>query len=206
MIGIEDIEDVRIPEMERKNEKKFYLITSNHHKLKEFEIGLKRAGILVKQIKMKLVEPQANTLEEVAKFKARQAYEKIKKPVLVEDSGLFIHALNGFPGVYSSYVFKTIGNEGILKLMEGKENREATFKSVVALALGKNDIKLFVGECNGMISEKARGKAGFGFDPIFIPAGHDKTFAEDYEMKNKLSHRKQAIQKLVEFLKSHNLL
>ena len=189
-----------------RNRLHFNIATSNIHKVKEFSVALSSLNICVRKVALDLVEPQANTLEEVAKFKARQAYEKIKKPVLVEDSGLFIHALNGFPGVYSSYVFKTIGNEGILKLMEGKENREATFKSVVALALGKNDIKLFVGECNGMISEKARGKAGFGFDPIFIPAGHDKTFAEDYEMKNKLSHRKQAIQKLVEFLKSHNLL
>ena len=183
--------------------REIYFVTSNLHKTREFHIALEPAGIRIKQLSLNLIEPQASTLEEVARFKAQQAYEKIGKPVFVEDSGLFIYTLNGFPGVYSSYVFKTIGNEGILKLVEGKENREATFKSAVALALGKNDIKLFVGECNGTISEKARGEAGFGFDPIFIPAGHDKTFAEDYEMKNKLSHRKQAIQKLVEFLRNN---
>ncbi len=183
--------------------REIYLVTSNPHKTREFISALESLGINVKQVGIDLMEPQADTLEEIAEFKARQAYDKIGKPVLVEDSGLFIHALNGFPGMYSSYVFRTIGNEGILKLMENEKNRDAIFRSVVALALCKNDIKLFVGECKGTIAEKPKGKAGFGFDPIFVPEGHNKTFAEDYETKNRLSPRTLAIKQLVRFLQNY---
>lgn len=119
--------------------------------------------------------------------------------IFIEDSGLFVEALGGFPGVYSAYVSKTIGFNGVLRLMKGEENRKAYFKSIVCLKL-KGEIKIFRGEVEGRIAEKARGKGGFGYDPIFIPKGSEKTFAEAPEIKNIVSHRKSAIEDMRDFL------
>ncbi len=119
--------------------------------------------------------------------------------IFIEDSGLFVEALRGFPGVYSAYVSKTIGYKGILRLMKGEENRKAYFKSVVCLKL-KGEIKIFRGKVEGRIAEKARGRGGFGYDPIFIPEGSDKTFAEAPEIKNRASHRKRALEGMKDFL------
>ncbi|HIQ50166.1 MAG TPA: XTP/dITP diphosphatase [Nanoarchaeota archaeon] len=178
-----------------------YFCTGNKHKLKEYKAILEVAGIKVKKVSAKLIEIQANKLEDVAKEKVKTAYEKIKKPVFVEDAGLFIEALNGFPGVYSAYVFKTIGNQGILKLLNGIKNRKAIFKAVIAFVDENHKIHFFKGCCKGKIAYSIRGNFGFGFDPIFIPKGYNKTFAEDVELKNKISHRKRAIEKFVNFLK-----
>ncbi len=119
--------------------------------------------------------------------------------IFIEDSGLFVEALKGFPGVYSAYVFKTIGYSGILKLLAGVENRRAYFESVVGLKL-KGEVRIFRGRVDGVIAEKARGKGGFGYDPIFIPEGSEKTFAEAPEIKNRVSHRKRALEEMRKFL------
>ncbi|RLE72114.1 MAG: non-canonical purine NTP pyrophosphatase, RdgB/HAM1 family, partial [Thermoprotei archaeon] len=118
-------------------------------------------------------------------------------PFFVEDAGLFVEALNGFPGPYSSYIYKTIGCEGILKLLEGVDNRKAYFLSVVALrAPGLGDV-VFKGKVNGIIANEMRGEKGFGFDPIFIPDGCEKTFAEmNIEEKSRYSHRGKALRKM----------
>jgi XTP/dITP diphosphohydrolase len=130
-----------------------------------------------------------------------QMEEKIEEPFIKDDSGLFIDALKGFPGVYSSYVQKSIGNEGILRLMDGVENRAAYFRTVIGLFIPEKGISLFSGECRGSISSEIRGKQGFGYDPIFIPDGEDRTFAEmSLEEKNNISHRIRAIKGLVNFL------
>jgi len=122
--------------------------------------------------------------------------------VFVEDAGLFIDALNGFPGPYSSYVYRTIGVEGVLKLVEGK-SRGAAFVSVIALYHPGKGVRVFKGMCRGVIAQHPRGFSGFGFDPIFIPEGVGKTFAEMREdEKNKLSHRGEAARKLIEWLKN----
>jgi XTP/dITP diphosphohydrolase len=178
-----------------------YFCTSNKHKLKEYRDILKEIGIGVKRVSIKLTEIQADKLEDVAKEKVKSVFEKVRKPVFVEDAGLFIEALNGFPGVYSAYVMKTIGNEGILKLLKGIKNRNAVFKAVIGFADENGKIHLFRGECKGKISRSTRGSFGFGFDPIFIPEGYTKTFAEDMKLKNKVSHRRKAIEKFVRFLR-----
>ncbi len=115
---------------------------------------------------------------------------------MVEDSGLYIRALNGFPGPYSSYVYKTIGYFGILKLMEDVTDRGAHFKSVVAFYDG-NIYKIFIGTVYGEIINDARGYYGFGFDPIFKPEGSTrKTFAEmSLKEKCMYSHRAKSITK-----------
>ena len=178
---------------------KIYLCTGNRKKAEEYNRIAGRK--MFKWKRVRLEEPQEATLERVAVKKVEHAFSIVKKPVVVEDSGLFIKALRNFPGVYSSYVYSTIGVDGILKLLEGVKERSAYFKCVIALKLSEKERPvLFKGVCYGSIAEKARGSEGFGFDPIFIPRGYDKTFAEDIEMKNRVSHRYRAIKKLVENL------
>ncbi len=177
-----------------------YFCTTNRNKFLEYKEILSKFGVQIRMLKIKLIEIQAKNLEEVATFKANLAFKIVKKPVIVEDAGLFIKALNGFPGVYSSFVFKTIGNDGILKLMKNVKDRTAKFRAVIAFR-NKKGTFLFKGECKGRIAFKKRGKSGFGFDPIFIPYKSTQTFAENLELKNRISHRRKALEKFVKFLK-----
>ncbi len=173
-----------------------YFVTGNRHKFEEIKNVLKRD---IKMLSLPYPEIQADMLEEVAVYGIKYLKDKVDEDFFVEDSGLFIESLNGFPGVFSSYVFKTLGNEGILKLMEGKENRKAIFVSVIAYYDGK--IHIFRGECRGNISMEIRGNRGFGYDPIFIPENEMKTFGEmEMEKKNKFSHRGQSAKKFREYL------
>jgi len=124
----------------------------------------------------------------------------------VEDAGLFIDALNGFPGPYAAYAYKTIGNKGLLKLMENIENTKASFHSVIAYYSAELKAPTcFKGEALGeIIKEERRGRreSGFGFDPIFKPAKSNKTFAEMTTVeKNKYSHRAQALRRFAEWYK-----
>jgi len=172
--------------------------TSNGGKLAEVRTLLAPLGYTVAWKKGVLLEPQAETLEEVARAKLAQVPPG-KDRVLVEDSGLFIPRLGGFPGVYSSYVLGTLGLEGILRLVEGG-SREAEFRAVVALREGR-ETHLFTGRVRGHIAPAPRGKGGFGYDPIFLPEGKDRTTAEmTAAEKNALSHRGRALRKLVHHL------
>jgi len=116
--------------------KKINFITSNEGKIKALENSFKLCGVnvLINALNLGIVEPQFDTVQEVSKFKALKAFKQIKEPVLVEDGGLFIPALNGFPGVYTKYVLKTISIDGILKLMQNCKNRTAKFISVATFA------------------------------------------------------------------------
>ena len=177
-----------------------YFVTDNRGKLREVENILKQFGIKVVQASVRKTEIQSNDLGEIALYAARRAFLQLRKPLFVEDAGLFIDSLNGFPGPYSSYVYKTIGVKGVLKLLEGVTNRRACFKSYVALILPPLE-KLFMGEVCGVISDEARGSGGFGFDPIFRPEGSAKTFAEmSLEEKNRYSHRAKAVRAMGEWL------
>ncbi len=173
--------------------------TSNKHKVSEAnEVG-RAFNVRFTQLREPYPEIQADALREVAEDGARFVYSKVKKPVMVEDSGLFINSLKGFPGCYSAFVQKTLGNEGVLKLMAGVNERSAQFVSLVAYA-DSNGIRTFEGAVSGTIAYGSRGGGGFGFDPLFIPAGGEKTFAEDPAFKSRLSHRKISVQKFCEFL------
>ncbi|MFZ8908233.1 MAG: RdgB/HAM1 family non-canonical purine NTP pyrophosphatase [Nitrosopumilaceae archaeon] len=167
-----------------------FFASSNNHKFKEAKNILEEFGIHLGFFRCNLEEIQSDSLKEIAKHKATQAFEKLKKPVIVEDDGLFIDSLNGFPGPYSSYVFKTIGNKGILNLL--KQKRRANFVSIISYH-DKNLQKYFDSKANGTISKKIIGK-GWGYDPIFIPSNYKKTFAQ-LENKNKVSHRFKALKK-----------
>ena len=167
-----------------------FFVSSNHHKYQEAKKILESFGISIGFFKYELEEIQSHSLKKIASKKSKQAFQKCKKPIIVEDDGLFIDALVGFPGPYSSYVFKTIGNEGILHLLD--KNRSAEFVSIISFCDAKNS-KSFEATIKGKISKSQIGK-GWGYDPIFIPTNSQKTFAE-LPNKNKLSHRYLALKK-----------
>lgn len=167
-----------------------FFVSSNNHKYVEAKSILETFGIKLGFLKSELEEIQSNSLDEIALRKAKDAFSKFKKPVIIEDDGLFINSLSGFPGPYSSYVFKTIGNDGILNLL--KNNRKAKFVTIITYC-DKTNFQSFTAKLDGMISKFQQGK-GWGYDPIFIPKNSQKTFAEINE-KNKLSHRYKALKK-----------
>jgi len=176
---------------------KIYFVTTNDGKYEEIKKMLPEHDIIRKN--MTYPEIQADELEEVAKFGMEFLSKKLDGNIMLEDSGLFIQSLNGFPGVYSAYVFKSIGNDGILKLMKEVKDRRAYFKSVIAFYDG--EVRFFEGKCEGTISEIKKGENGFGYDPIFIPEGETKTFGEmEREKKNEHSHRGKAVLELKKFL------
>lgn len=173
-------------------------VTSNEGKFREAKEIAKLFSLEIEWLKMEYDEPQGTDLEEIALKSAKILSKEIREPFFIEDSGLFIEALNGFPGPYSSYVFKTIGNKGILKLMEGVRNRKAYFKAVVAFYDGK-DVRTFEGIVYGEIATEIRGEKGFGFDPIFLYG--NRTFAEMGEEKNLVSHRRRALESFFSWLR-----
>lgn len=171
--------------------------TNNLNKVREAELVLSRFGVSLKAVAVNKIEIQSNSLREIAIYAAKSAYKAIRRPIIVEDSGLFIDALNGFPGPYSSYVYKTIGLNGILKLLDGVLNRRARFEAVVALAINECEVYVFEGYVEGYISSEIRGSSGFGFDPIFIPSGCNETFGEmGIVKKTSYSHRGKAFREL----------
>ncbi len=176
-------------------------VTHNRHKFLEARDILARFGIRVEWVEMEYPEVQADTLEEVALFSARWLLGRVDPPFFVEDAGLFIDELGGFPGPYSSFAFRTIGNEGILRLMRGVRDRRATFRSVVAVVLdAESEPVALVGETPGRIAESVRG-GGWGFDPIFEPLEPGGlTYGELGEEKNRYSHRYRALRRLGEWL------
>ncbi|KXB00537.1 hypothetical protein AKJ47_02130 [candidate division MSBL1 archaeon SCGC-AAA261G05] len=176
-------------------------VTSNRHKFEEAESLAENFGVELEHRDVPYVEIQADVLEDVAKPSAQQACALIDSPCFVEDAGLFIKSLEGFPGPYSSFVFKTLGNEGILKLMEGEEDRQAEFRSAVGYCEPRAKPKVFKGKVKGVITRETRGSKGFGFDPIFGPErGEGITFGEmELEMKNSFSHRSEAIEKFLKW-------
>lgn len=156
----------------------------------------------VEMLSIEYPEIQGESLKEVVLFGLKWLCQKIEGDILIEDSGLFIESLGGFPGVFSSYTYKTLGLGGVLRLMKSDRSRNAHFESCVGF-LSEGETRTFSGQCEGEISEHERGAKGFGYDPIFIPRGEPRTFGEmDTDEKNRISHRGEAFQKLISFLQS----
>ena len=176
--------------------------STNASKFKEISLLLRDFGIEIEFLRFRTVEIQSDSLEEIALKKSKVAYEKIGRPLIVEDTGLFIDSLNGFPGPYSSYVLETIGNQGILDLLSNKANRLALFRSVVAFKDRNNNLT-FSGETKGIISYHVS-KGGWGYDPIFIPEGSSITYAQ-HGITNKigLSHRTHALNHFAEWYRGN---
>lgn len=190
-----------------KEERTIYFATRNIHKFKEVLDLFTKENVNydLKQIAIETIEIQADSMKDIALFKLDSVKDKIDGSFFIEDAGFFVdNPLKGFPGAFSSYVLKTIGNEGILKLINDYDITNAHFSAIIALYFKPlEEVFLFEGNVKGKVSKTIRGTGGFGFDPIFIPdETPDKTFAElSMEEKNSFSHRGQALKKLISFLK-----
>lgn len=184
------------------------LATSNRGKLEEARAILAPFGITVEQYDGKGIEIQADTTSEVAAYASRGAAATAGRPVLVEDAGLHVESLNGFPGPYSAYAFKTIGVAGIIALLRPHPSkRAARFVSSLAYCEPRGEPTLFEGSAVGAITTKPRGKRGFGFDPIFVPEGGTKSFGElTIEEKCAVSHRADAMKKFAKWYLSRDRL
>lgn len=192
---------------------KIVFATNNSHKLEEIRqiLGESIEVLSLADINCHEDIPEtAPTIEGNAMMKARYVYDKYGTPCFADDTGLEVEALDGAPGVYSA---RYAGGEGhdseanmrkLLHELEGKENRRAQFRTVIALIEqkdGKPVAHTFEGKIEGHISDKKRGTSGFGYDPIFVPEGYEQSFAElGNEIKNKISHRARAVAQLAEYL------
>jgi XTP/dITP diphosphohydrolase len=173
-------------------------VSTNRGKYREVRDVLRPYGVRVRWVERKLPEPQAEDLEEVLHAKL-DAVRDLRGYVLVEDSGLFIPALRDFPGVYSAHFLRIWRFEPIFQLLRGRR-RSARFRTVAGLRNGRRRWK-FAGEVRGKIALRAAGRRGFGYDPIFVPDGWDRTFAEGtVEEKNAISHRARAMRQVGEHL------
>jgi XTP/dITP diphosphohydrolase len=193
-----------------------YFVSHNIYKYSEIKsiVDNRITDLHLKFCKRNITEIQDQKIENIAIEKAKFAYNIVKKPIIIEDDGLFINSLNGFPGQYSSYVLKSIGNRGIIRLLKGYRDRSAFFKSVFVYSNGII-VKVFYGKINGKISSTIKDD-GWGYDPIFIPLTNnnnndnksDTTFAKLNKMnkKNELSHRRIALDKFVKWFNQNNNL
>lgn len=182
------------------NGKFVFFATHNIHKFNEARAVLAKFNINLGMLKVKNSEIQSDSLKEIAQKSALEIFKLYRLPILVEDSGLFVEALNGFPGPYAEYVYKTIGNNGLLTIMEKIVKRKAIFRSAIAYCNNdKTEPFFFKGEIVGTIANKepnVESVNAFGFDPIFYPKNNSKSFAQmSIIEKNSLSHRAIAFRK-----------
>lgn len=182
--------------------------TNNENKTKEIRNILGNSFSLLSLNDLNISEdiPENEpTLEGNAVHKARYIYQKLKKDVFADDTGLEIEVLNGLPGVKSArFAGENKSSEAniekVLNMMRESENRNARFRTVIALIIGGKEY-LFEGIVRGRIIKEKRGRLGFGYDPVFIPEGETRTFSEmPLDEKNKISHRALAFKKLRQFL------
>jgi XTP/dITP diphosphohydrolase len=193
--------------------KELYFASQNENKLREIQ-AMMPDGFFLKGLQdlghNKPLQEDYDTLEQNAHQKANTIFEKFNVSVFADDTGLEVVALNGEPGVKSArYAGENRSNEAnidlLLKNLEGSTDRSARFRTVIVLIL-KGKKHQFEGIVEGDIISEKRGSDGFGYDPIFIPKGYNQTFAEmSLEQKNKISHRKRALQTMIDFLKTNNL-
>ena len=182
------------------NKKTLTFVTKNKEKINDIKEMLEDKIELHFTSDLDLIEIQSLSVGEVVAFKAKQAFEKIGTPVAVSDSGLEIKALKNFPGALVKYVNETIGQEGIVKLLEGKDSREAFFVAAIGYFDATKGIKIFVEKDEGVISAVPKGE-GWHFDRIFIPKGETRTWAE-IGRKNKNIHSafRRALVKMTQWL------
>jgi XTP/dITP diphosphohydrolase len=178
---------------------KIWFATGNKHKVGEAATVLAPYGIKLEHYPLERVEIQADDPADIAAYSLAQVSDP--RPLCVEDAGVSIDRWGDFPGPYSSYVLQRLGNPGILKLMQGEQNRKAYYVSTIAYR-DESGVHIFRGTVDGEVAQSIRGTHGFGYDPIFIPAeGDGRTFGEmEPEEKNKISHRARAFRALAEWL------
>lgn len=189
---------------------KLILATHNNHKAREFQDILPQYSVktLADLGHDEEIEETATDLEGNSLLKAKTIFKRYGYVVISDDSGLEVNALNGAPGVYSARYAGEPRNdqrntEKLLYKLQGASNRKAQFRTVITLMSPGNSFQ-FEGIVSGTIAESPRGEAGFGYDPVFVPKGYQQTFAElPADLKNKISHRANAIEKLLHFLNEH---
>jgi len=184
-----------------------HFATHNKNKFREAKRCLAAYNIELAWLNVTYPEIRSDSLAAIASHGVMDLPVSVsaqaKEAVMTEDAGLFVHALGGFPGPYSAYVMETLGCEGILMLLDKQKDRGAHFQSAIAYRAPGQKPKIFMGECQGTIASEIRGSAGFGFDPIFIPQGAEKTFAQmSIDKKGRHSHRGRALEKLGHYLAS----
>lgn len=173
------------------------IITGNTGKAAE--IGA-ITGWPVEAVKLDILEVQSLDLEQVGREKALAAYRAVGKPVVVDDTGMSIAALKGLPGPFVAWFIDQIGPQGILDMVRGKEDRRVEVSTCIGYA-DENGARTFLGTVRGTLTTELRGESGFGYDPIFVPDGQTKTYAEmTGDEKNAISMRSIAIGKLRDFL------
>lgn len=190
---------------------KICFATNNAHKLQEVQqiLGDRFQVISLKEAGFDGDIPETHeTLEENSLEKAAYVFERIQLPVFSDDSGLEIEALNGKPGVHSAHYAgtrnATVNMQKVLDELQGITDRKGQFRAVITYCDG-SQTEQFEGVIKGSLAEEVVGADGFGYDPIFIPEGHQHTFAEmSAELKNTMSHRKRAVEKLADFLHTLN--
>lgn len=192
----------------------FIFATHNSHKVSEVLDILGHSQLIIRSLKEiqydEEIEETGKTLEENAQIKAQTIHNLLKTNTIAEDTGLEVFALDMKPGVYSARYAGDHRNSDenidlLLKNMQGKKDRRAQFRTVLALWYD-NEEHLFEGIVTGQITQERRGKGGFGYDPVFIPDGYDKTFGElPSEVKNTISHRARAVEAMKEYIDSHVL-
>jgi len=189
-------------------EKKLFIATKNMGKMAEYERLLEPLGFelfSLADLDIGEIEETEDTFEGNARIKARAVRALTKEMILADDSGLMVDALDGKPGIHSKRFSKEAtdeaNNQRLLKTMENESERSAKFVAVICLYLKNGEMRMFRGECHGYIHTACEGTNGFGYDPLFIPLNYTNTLAElGPEVKNKISHRKKAIDKLLSYI------
>ena len=161
--------------------KTVYFVTTNDYKLSFFNNAVKIEGVEVKHLKLDTPEIQAGTCAEVAKFSARWAADHTGKAVIKEDVGIFLNGINGFPGPYTKHFEDYCGAEGMLKLLEGKEDRSAYWEYSIAYCEPGKEPVVFTAKQPGTVATKQIGKKGHEADKIFVPEHHDKTISQLFD-------------------------
>lgn len=176
-------------------------VTQSNFKVFMTKQFMQKHGITVEQIAMETPEIQEDQCEKVATYSSQYAYNIVGKPVLKNDGGLYIRALNNFPAAYTKYAEATLGEDAILKLMEGKTDRYAYWLEALAYT-DEHGTKVFLCKTEGEIATQKNGEYGWGYNRIFIPKGHTKTFAQFEDSERGFLWDQSGYDQLAEYIKS----
>ncbi|MBN1941494.1 MAG: non-canonical purine NTP pyrophosphatase [Candidatus Diapherotrites archaeon] len=177
-------------------------VTNNDYKFREIQAILEPLGISIWQKKIDLYEPESGSIEEIAFEKAKQAYEKLKTPLIAEDTGLFFEAYNNFPGTKPKRIFEQFGYEGLFKKLKGKQ-RNAFFQTAICFMGYNNEFRIFEAKLHGKITGNVilPNADRMPYEKIFIPQGHNLALSQlSMNEKNEFSHRANAAKQLARYL------
>lgn len=177
-------------------------VSANRYKIAEAIEILGMHNINVVAVSEKIEELQTQDTERLVKDKVLQAFQRIGRPLFVEHTGLYLEYLNGFPGGLTQIFWDSLKANKFAKLFGNTPNPKTLARTVIAYTSGKN-IYTFEGEISGRIAKKPKGNRDFQWDCVFIPAGYRKTFSELGDIKNEISMRRKALDKLADFIRKH---